>query len=312
LPDGEIADERPGPAFRIFLWCFRPLSALLRAQKGVKKNINRPGGKVCERRVGLIVGEGLDARIAAAREKIEVARRALDDSFLRAPSDGTVLEILKREGDGTRVLDGQPAIIFADVSRLRIRAEIDERHVHLLSRSMPAVVTRRALGFREFHGKVVRVNQIMRPKTVFARVADERRDLDVVQVLIDMGPDFQFPVGLRVDVYLERTPLRVDSGLDRSEKQSKKLIDHTSAKGEATPSANPHVRCQANLTPAARESAVMAGSGPHHRHLARRDFREDCFVDLQVCPHEFVGRERQPLRERDIFKSGAPEHLEKP
>ena len=43
---------------------------------------------------------------------------------------------------------------------------------------------------------------MMGPKTVFARVADERRDLDVVQVLIEMGPDFQFPVGLRVDVYL--------------------------------------------------------------------------------------------------------------
>jgi hypothetical protein len=30
------------------------------------------------------------------------------------------------------------------------------------------------------------------------------RDLDVVQVLIEMGPEFNFPVGLRVDVYLEQ------------------------------------------------------------------------------------------------------------
>jgi HlyD family secretion protein len=145
-----------------------------------------------------------DARVACAEEKINVAQRALDDTCLRAPSDGTVLEILKREGDGTRVLDGQPSIIFADVSRLRVRAEIDERHVHLLSTSMPAVVTGRAVGFREFHGKVVRVNRIMGPKTVFARVADERRDLDVVQVLLEIGPEFNFPVGLRVDVYLEQ------------------------------------------------------------------------------------------------------------
>jgi HlyD family secretion protein len=143
-----------------------------------------------------------DARVACAEEKINVAQRALDETCLRAPSDGTVLEILKREGDGTRVLDGQPSIIFADVSRLRVRAEIDERHVHLLATSMRAVVTGRAVGFREFHGKVVRVNQVMGPKTVFARVADERRDLDVVQVLIEMGPEFNFPVGLRVDVYL--------------------------------------------------------------------------------------------------------------
>lgn len=143
-----------------------------------------------------------DAKVAVAKERIEVAQKALDDTFLRAPCDGTVLEILKREGDGTRVLDGLPAVIFADLSHMHVRAEIDERYVHLLSASMPAVVTGRAVGFREFHGKVVRVNRIMGPKTVFARVADERRDLDVVQVLIDMGPDFQFPVGLRTDVYL--------------------------------------------------------------------------------------------------------------
>jgi HlyD family secretion protein len=142
-----------------------------------------------------------DARIAVAREKVDLAQRALDERTLRAPCDGTILEILKREGDGTRVLDGQPSMIFGDLSRLRVRAEIDERHVHLLSASMPSVVTGRALGFRKFHGTVSRVNRIMGPKTVFARVADERRDLDVVQVLIAMGPDFNFPVGLRVDVY---------------------------------------------------------------------------------------------------------------
>jgi HlyD family secretion protein len=144
-----------------------------------------------------------EARCAVAREKVSLAQKALDDTNMRAPCDGTVLEILKREGDGTRVMDGQPSIIFADLSRLRVRAEIDERHVHLLNSTMTAVVTGRALGFREYRGKVCRVNRLMGPKTVFARVADERRDLDVVQVLIDMGPDINLPVGLRVDVYLE-------------------------------------------------------------------------------------------------------------
>jgi HlyD family secretion protein len=180
-----------------------------------------------------------DARIAVAREKVNLTQRVLDERTLRAPCYGTVLEILKREGDGTRVLDGQPSMIFGDLSRLRVRAEIDERHVHLLSASMPAVVTGRAVGFREFHGTVSRVNRMMGPKTVFARVADERRDLDVVQVLIDLGPEFQFPVGLRVDVYLERTSLRVDSVLDRSANQSKKLKDQTSANRGLTLSANP-------------------------------------------------------------------------
>ncbi len=32
-------------------------------KKGVKKEIDRPGGNVCERRVWLVVGEGRDARL---------------------------------------------------------------------------------------------------------------------------------------------------------------------------------------------------------------------------------------------------------
>lgn len=145
-----------------------------------------------------------DAKVAVAKERVEMAQKIVDDTTLRAPSDGTVLEILKREGDGTRVIDGQPALIFADLSRLRVRAEIDERHIHQLNARMTAVVTGRPLGFREFHGKVARINRLMGPKTVFSRVADERRDLDVVQVLVDMAPDFHYPAGLRVDVYLEQ------------------------------------------------------------------------------------------------------------
>ena len=63
----------------------------------------------------------------------------------------------------------------------------------------------------------------------------------------------------------------------------------------------------------ARHSKIRRGrqTGPHHRHLARRDFREDRPVDVQVRSHQFVGRERQPLRERDVFEFGALEHLEK-
>ena len=49
---------------------------------------------------------------------------------------------------------------------------------------------------------------------------------------------------------------------------------------------------------------------PNHRHFTRRDLGKDRLVDIQVRPHEFVGRERQPLRKRDIFKFGAAEHLQ--
>jgi HlyD family secretion protein len=41
---------------------------------------------------------------------------------------------------------------------------------------------------------------MMGKKTVFAHAAEERKHLDILQVLIDMEPGFQAPVGLQVDV----------------------------------------------------------------------------------------------------------------
>jgi HlyD family secretion protein len=40
----------------------------------------------------------------------------------------------------------------------------------------------------------------MGKKTVFSRVATERKDLEVIQVLVDLDEPLAAPVGLQVDV----------------------------------------------------------------------------------------------------------------
>jgi hypothetical protein len=40
----------------------------------------------------------------------------------------------------------------------------------------------------------------MGDKTVFARDAADRKDLDTIEVLIDAPPNFRAPIGLQVDV----------------------------------------------------------------------------------------------------------------
>lgn len=44
---------------------------------------------------------------------------------------------------------------------------------------------------------------IMGDKTLFTHESSERKDLDVLQVIIDLGTDCQAPVGLQVDVVIE-------------------------------------------------------------------------------------------------------------
>lgn len=141
-----------------------------------------------------------EAQVALAQSRAEAARRRLDDMSLTAPFDGTVLEVLKREGEGVRGVERDAAIAFADTSKLRVRAEVDERYVHRLSVGQTAILSGRGLGERRFEGRVATVKQLMGNKTMFARDAAERKDLDVIQCWIDVPDDFRPPLGLQVDV----------------------------------------------------------------------------------------------------------------
>ena len=82
--------------------------------------------------------------------------------------------------------DDEPAVIFGDLSRLRIRAEIDERYARDVKKGQRAVVFGRGLGQESLEGRVTEVRSIMGKRAMFSRAAAERKDLDVVQVLIEL------------------------------------------------------------------------------------------------------------------------------
>jgi HlyD family secretion protein len=143
------------------------------------------------------------ARVHAAEARLAAARERVAETQLRAPCDGVVLELLRREGEATRGGDGEPVLIFADPTRLRVRAEIDETQALALSAGARAIVSGPALGGAEFVGRVTFVKAVMGKKTVFAQTATERKDLDARQVFIELPPETRLPLGLEVDVRIE-------------------------------------------------------------------------------------------------------------
>jgi HlyD family secretion protein len=143
-----------------------------------------------------------EAKVKRAEAQLQTAKERLADTFLRAPYDGVVLEILRREGEAPRLMDRDPVIVFADLSQLRVRAEVDERYVSSLCKGQQATIHGRGLGRQKYEGTVTLVKGVMGPKTVFSRDSSERKDLDIVQVLVDLSPDFQAPLGLQVDIDL--------------------------------------------------------------------------------------------------------------
>ncbi len=143
-----------------------------------------------------------DSRVELAAANLLSAQERLRDTVLTATMPGTVLEILKREGEAVRSFDPQPVIVFADLSQLRLRAEVDERYVSLLKVGQKAVIFGRGLGERRVPGKVALLKTLMGNKTVFTRDAAERKDLDVLQVFVIPEEPLNVPIGLQVDIDL--------------------------------------------------------------------------------------------------------------
>lgn len=143
------------------------------------------------------------ARVDLAATKVRQQEEELRDTRLVSPMDGTILEILKREGETVSASSREPVLVFADLSGYRVRAEVDERYVHRVKPRQRATIYGRNVGDRAYQGEVVLVKQLMGDKTVFAHAAAERKDLDAAQVLIGMEEGFAAPAGLRVDVAID-------------------------------------------------------------------------------------------------------------
>ena len=154
------------------------------------------------------------ARVALAEAKVSAAQDVYNDTILVAPVSGTVLEILKREGESVRAFDPTPVLVFADLSKIWIRCEIDERYVNDVRVGQRITLWPRH-GQRTDGGRVVLTKMLMGKKTVFTRASNERKDLETLELFVEAAKPLKLPVGLKIDVEF---PL--DSGQDSDEAKS--------------------------------------------------------------------------------------------
>lgn len=142
-------------------------------------------------------------KIVLAESRVAMARARLTETELRATVPGRVLEILHREGEPTFTVTPEPVLIFADASQLRVRAEIEETYALELVPGQEAEVYGRGLGDRKISGRVTFVKSLMGKKTVFTKTSTERKDVDVLQVMIDLPANTILPIGFETDVRIK-------------------------------------------------------------------------------------------------------------
>src|ERR1041384_165607 len=143
--------------------------------------------------------ERADADVRAADERVRSVTERLEKAFVKAPISGTVLKTFMRPGETFSTFTPQPILSLADLSSLRVRAEVDERdigQVHIGQRVMF-----RSYSFQngKLMGTVKSIGSQMGRKKVRTGDPAEKADRDILEVLIDLDEkDKALVIGLRV------------------------------------------------------------------------------------------------------------------
>jgi multidrug resistance efflux pump len=146
------------------------------------------------------------AAVALAQSELDAAKVALDQTVLRAPSDGVILRRTAEVGALVTMMAPQPVVTMADLRQLEIRAEIDEADVAAIALGQPAYATADAYGDRRFAVRITRITHELGRKTVRDDDPRARVDTRVLEVIaqFDGVPGAELPLGLRMSVHVAK------------------------------------------------------------------------------------------------------------
>ncbi|MGE0396812.1 MAG: HlyD family secretion protein [Kofleriaceae bacterium] len=146
------------------------------------------------------------ASIALAQAELDAAKVALDQTVLRAPSDGIILRRTAEVGTLVTTMQSVPVVTMADVRQLEVRAEVDEADVAAVSVGQKAYATADAFGDKKFPVTITRITRELGRKTVRDDDPRARVDTRVLEVIaeFDGTPGVELPIGLRMSVHIAR------------------------------------------------------------------------------------------------------------
>ncbi|MCE9637496.1 MAG: efflux RND transporter periplasmic adaptor subunit [Planctomycetes bacterium] len=143
------------------------------------------------------------AEVAKAAAALEQNQQNIDRALVRAPFDGTILELNVHPGEYATA-NRDPLILFGDLSSLRVRVDVDEESAPLVHGRPRAVAVVRGFPEKPVELEFLRVEPWVRPKRSLTGATNERVDTRVLQVIFKLGKsDVPIYVGQQVDVFME-------------------------------------------------------------------------------------------------------------
>ncbi len=138
----------------------------------------------------------------AQRDEIAIL---LDRLTVRAPRDGTILQVNVRAGEYAALGSSEPLMLLGETQRLQVRADVDEVNAPLVIPQASGVATIKSMAHRKIPLTFVRIEPYVVPKKSLTGENTERVDTRVLQIIYQFDrPPFPVYAGQQVDVFIER------------------------------------------------------------------------------------------------------------
>lgn len=146
----------------------------------------------------------LEVALEQARADVAQLYAAIERTRVRAPADGTVLNVFAKAGEVATPAAERPLLMFGDISSLRVRAELEEREVVKVRVGQGVVVKVDAYPDREFSGTVTSLAAALGAPQIVARGPRRPNDVEVLEVMVALDGQPPLLTGMRVDVFFKQ------------------------------------------------------------------------------------------------------------
>jgi HlyD family secretion protein len=134
------------------------------------------------------------------RQEAALAAARSEQSIAAALSEKTHIA---KVGETVTPSPDQVLVTVGDVSKLRVKAEVDERDVGRVKVGQAAIVRADAFQGQDFTGKVTTISPSLSSPGLKDRGAARRTDVDVLEIFVDLDAETPLIPGLRVDVFFK-------------------------------------------------------------------------------------------------------------
>jgi HlyD family secretion protein len=145
----------------------------------------------------------LEAALSVARAELTGAELGVEHTRVRAPFDGTVLNVMAKEGEVAAPSPENTLVVFGDLSAMKVRAEVEERDAAKIHVGQRVVVRADAYPDQDFEGRVGSIAQSLSQPNIVSRGPRRPNDVEVLEAMVDLDGLPPLLTGMRVDVFFK-------------------------------------------------------------------------------------------------------------